>query len=215
MCSAFGGLWASRESIPQGLKPLSSAVAERAKPKGLAYLEAVRALPKFSISQNRDVGHLTRDRHHNSSIILEALGGPVSLSICAYLESNPGEALAGFAFVALCLFTVAGGSLVLLGCMLTIKWRGHATDPDRKNVLVSVAIAFFAIAAMANLLLLREIQHDGDHSALIWSSFGASLVAIAFAYLGRGPARKTVIGGGIALSLTWSPFIYILLTGPK
>jgi hypothetical protein len=137
------------------------------------------------------------------------------LSIGAYLESNPGEALAGFAFVILCVFIAACGSLVLLGFMLAIKWRGNVTDSGRKNVLVSVAIAFFAVAAVANLLLLRAIQHDGDHSALIWSSFGASLIAVAFAYLGRGPARKTVIGGGIALSLTWSPFIYILLTGPK
>jgi hypothetical protein len=33
-------LWASRESIPQGLKPLFLMPLEGAKPKGLAYLEA-------------------------------------------------------------------------------------------------------------------------------------------------------------------------------
>jgi hypothetical protein len=131
------------------------------------------------------------------------------------LESNPGQVLAGFAFVVLCLLVLAGGSLVLLVFMLTLKWRGNAKDSGRRNVLVPVAIAFFAVAATANLLLLRAIQHDGDHSGLIWINFTASLIAMILAYLGQGAARKTVIGSGIALSLTWSAFIYILLTGTK
>jgi hypothetical protein len=139
----------------------------------------------------------------------------VALSIGAFLESNPGEALAGFAFVVLCLLVLAGVPLVLLVFMLTLKWRGKVKDSGRRNVLVSVAIAFFAVATTANLLLLRAIQQDGNHSALIWASFAASLVAMILAYLGRGAARKTVLGSAIALFLMWSPFIYILLTGNK
>ena len=60
MCSAFGGLWPSKESIPQGLKPLFFWLLGRAKPKGLAYLEAkaetkakIEALTK-SRSKGRD-----------------------------------------------------------------------------------------------------------------------------------------------------------------
>jgi len=42
----------AEESIPQGLKPLSFWEPERAKPEGLAYLEAVRALARMSHSRD-------------------------------------------------------------------------------------------------------------------------------------------------------------------